>query len=240
MSLLVFKAYQFISPCCYYFSPLTIPSSFRVVLQIPSILVIGCHITYYAKTYQLKTTNVYYPRICGSGAASVTALQLKSVVRSRPGLCKAWPGWEEAFSGWFNRMALAGASIPCHRASLWLLGCPHATAAGFPWSKMREGGIGEEKGRQSGSCSVFMNSCTPSLPHCPVGHPVMLRRRQRGRGQNIGRGGPLRPVWERAAPQPWKVSFHLTVHLPFPVRGRYVRQRLSLVFSLKGQISHKA
>ena len=103
-----------------------------------------------------------------------------------------------------------------------------------------EGGIGEEKGRQSRSCSVFMNSCTPSLPHCPVGHPVMLRRRQRGRGQNIGRGGPLRPVWERAAPQPWKVSFHLTVHLPFPVRGRYVRQRLSLVFSLKGQISHKA
>ena len=137
-------------------------------------------------------------------------------------------------------MALAGASIPCHRASLWLLGCPHATAAGFPWSKMREGGIGEEKGRQSRSCSVFMNSCTPSLPHCPVGHPVMLRRRQRGRGQNIGRGGPLRPVWERAAPQPWKVSFHLTVHLPFPVRGRYIRQRLSLVFSLKGQISHKA
>ena len=68
-------------------------------------------------------------------------------------------------------MALAGASIPCHRASLWLFGCPHATAAGFPWSKMREGGIGEEKGRQSGSCSVFMNSCTPSLPHCPVGHP---------------------------------------------------------------------
>ena len=139
MSLLVFKAHQFISPCCYYFSPLTMPSSFRVVLQIPSILVIGCHITYYAKTYQLKTTNVYYPRICGSGAASVTALQLKSVVRSRPGLWKAWPGWEEAFSGWLNHMTLAGPSIPCRRASLWLLGCPRATAAGFPWSKMREG-----------------------------------------------------------------------------------------------------
>ena len=107
-----------------------------------------------------------------------------------------------------------------------------------------EGGIGEEKERQRGSCRIFMNSCTPSLPHCPVGHPDqpcnVTETTERQRSDH--REGRTTEA-HLGASCPATVEGLLPSYCPPPLpckTQRYIRQRWSLVFFLKGQISHKA
>lgn len=183
----------FTSPFCYYFSPLAILLSFRVVFHIPSVLVICCLRTGYPKLSSFKQQMVIIPvsvgweqliwgpvaRVCHEVAVKTSARALEGLTGVGGRTFKTAQSharhWQDA-QHWQDRQFLA--TGPLHRSLGILMTQRLASPRARP--EREGGGRGRDRAGEVGggrweeeeanrSCSVFMSK--PCKSHSFVSTP---------------------------------------------------------------------